>query len=350
MFLRIGILSLLLFCFGGCATVPRAVPPPVGEVALSSLCQKYAMECTWDGVAQTVTMRYKESRIQALVGSTLVMVGNTRLELSSPLRRKKGVVMVPPDFERVVIGPTTSPLAGAPPALPSRIGKVVLDAGHGGKVPGAIGYSGVKEKDITLDIVRRLRDELVKAGVDVVLTRDRDEELSLGRRTEIASRPDVELFVSIHANSTPPDPKRRGSRAHGIEVYYASPLTPDDRVEDQRKLNEKKLCGQFQMKGGLDDVKKIVLGMLYNYKLSAAPGLADRMARNLSRAIDEKSRGAKPQRYFVLRNTLTPAILIEVGFLSNPREEQQLNDPAYRQRIADAVAKSILEYLYASGV
>jgi N-acetylmuramoyl-L-alanine amidase len=350
---RVVIFLALAFFLGGCATVPRVVPPQAGEIPLQSICQKYAMDCRWDGVAQTVTMDYHGTKIQALVGSDVVLVGNARLSLGAPLSRRKGAVMVPPDFERVVIGPA-SPLTGAPQGLPKRIGKIVIDAGHGGKVPGAIGITGVKEKDITLDIARRLRSELEKSGVDVILTRDKDEALSLERRAEIASRPDVDLFVSIHANSTPIDKRTgshgAGSRAHGIEVYYSGALGSGDRSDDQRRLNERKLCGQFKMNSGCEDAKKIVLNMLYNYKLSVGPGMADRMARNLSRAMDEKSRGAKPERYFVLRNTLVPAILIEVGFLSNPQEERRLNDPAYRQRIAEAAAESIVEYLYASKI
>lgn len=349
MHLRASWLLVLLICCGGCATMPKAVPPPEGEVPLPALCQRYSLDCRWDGISQTVNMNYKGTRMQALIGSNVVVVGDNRLSLSSPLRRKKGVVMVPADFEKTVVGPVVSPPAGETAKAPPHIGRIVIDAGHGGKVPGALGYSGVKEKDVTLDIARRLRDELSKAGVSVIMTRDKDENISLEKRTEIASRPDVELFVSIHANSTPEDPKRKGSRAHGIEVYYIGALNAEDRSDEQRRLNERKLCGQFNMQDGAGDVKDIVLNMLYNYKISAAPGMADRMARNLSSATEEKSRGAKPQRYFVLRNTLVPAILIEVGFLSNPREERLLNDPEYRQRIAESIRRSLVEYIHATG-
>ncbi|NTV28565.1 MAG: hypothetical protein HGA80_00595 [Candidatus Omnitrophica bacterium] len=349
MLLRAVFLMLMLFCYGGCATMPRPGQPSTGGVPVSTICQKYSLDCSWDGVTHTVSMNYKGKLVRAMVGSSLVLVDSTRFSLSSPLRRKSGSIMLPSDFERVVILPTVENMAGELPKVPSRIGKVVLDPGHGGKDPGAIGYSGLKEKDITLDIVRRLRDELVKAGVDVVITREKDEALALDRRTEIASRPDVELFVSIHANSTTPDHKRSISLAHGIEVYYIGALNADDLDEQQRQLNAKKLCGEFKMQGSSEEARKIVLSMLYNYKMSEAPGMAERMARNLSRAVEEHSRGAKSQRYFVLRNTLVPAILIEVGFLSNPGEERRLKEPSYRQKMAVAISRSISEYLYATG-
>ena len=341
---RTVLLFVTILWLGGCATIPRAVPTPAGEMPLPSVCQKYSMECNWDGISQTVTMSYKGTKMKALVGSNIVVVGNARLSLSSPLRRKQGVVMVPPDFERVVIGPAVSPLAGAPPELPKRIGKVVIDAGHGGNDPGAKGYSGTQEKDIDFDIAKRIRDGLEKSGVNVVMTRDRDEFIALPKRTEIASAPDIELFVSIHTNAV------LGHRAHGIEVYYIGALSPDDRADRQRLINEKMICSQLQMKRDSSDVRKIVLSMLYNYKLSAAPGIADRMARSLAHEMGEQSRGSKLQRYFVLRNTLVPAILVEAGFISNPREGRRLNDAGYRQRIADAIKQSIMEYLYASGI
>ena len=342
--LRVAFMFLMVMFIGGCATVPRTTVPPTGEVPLPELCQKYAMECTWDGISQTVTMSYKGTKMQALIGSGMVVVGNARLSLSGPIRRRKGIVMVPPDFERTVIGPTVSPLAGAPPELPKRIGRVIIDAGHGGKDPGAIGYKGAQEKDVDLDIAQRIRDGLVKAGVNVVMTRDKDEFITLPRRTEIASQEGTELFVSIHANSN------HSHGAHGIEVYYVGALGAADRDDDQRQINEKKLCGSLQMKPGADDVRKIVLNLLYNHKLSSAPGIADRIARRLAREMGESYRGSKPNRYFVLRNTLVPAILIEVGFMSNPREGRRLGEASYRQEIADAVARSVLEYLYAAGI
>jgi N-acetylmuramoyl-L-alanine amidase len=337
-------LVLFLLGLGGCATVPKVKPPVPADLPLSSLCQKYAMDCRSDGLAQTVTLSYKATKIQGLIGSNIVMVGETKILLSAPLRRYKGMVMVPPDFERAVIGPTASPLSGAPLALPRRISKVVVDAGHGGKDPGAIGFSKTKEKDIDLDIARRVRDGLAKSGVDVIMTRDKDEFISLADRTEIASQRNVELFVSIHANSN------KTRRAHGIEVYYIGALNKEDQSEEQRRMNEKKLCGLLQMKNSSEDVRKIALNMLYNHKLTVGPGLADRLARELGQELRESSRGSKPQRFYVLRNTLIPAVLVEVGFLSNPQDEKGLKDPGYRQQIADAIVQSIVGYLYAKGI
>jgi N-acetylmuramoyl-L-alanine amidase len=159
----------------------------------------------------------------------------------------------------------------------------------------------------------------------------------------VASRPGVDLFISIHSNST------KSHRTKGIEVYYMGSLEFKDRLEDQRKENEKHFCAKLNMRHDVPELKTIVTDMLYNYKMSDAERLADTVSSGLARELGQGSRGSKTARYFVLRNTLVPAVLIEVGFISNPKEAMLLKDGAYRQRIADTVAKSVMRYVYASG-
>ncbi|MBF0486263.1 MAG: N-acetylmuramoyl-L-alanine amidase [Candidatus Omnitrophica bacterium] len=342
MTLRTLFILLFVFWLGGCATVSRPPVSPAGlEIPLSSLCKKYNMDCQWDGVLQTVVMSYRGTKIQAMVGSSTVLVGNNKVLLNVPLTRRKGNIMVGADFERLVIGPPLPVPAG--PVGFRRFGKIVIDAGHGGKDPGAFGFSGQKEKEITLDIARRVKKALEFAGISAIMTRDSDQFISLQERTAIASQPGVDFFVSIHANSN------KTSHAHGVEVYYMGPFNAEDKADPQRKLNEKKLCGLLKMRDDSQNVKNIVSNMLYCYKLNASSRLADQVSTGLAHEMGERSRGSKPQRYFVLRNTLVPAVLVEVGFLSNPKEEKQLKDPQFRQRIADTITKSILEFLYASG-
>ncbi|MBF0122474.1 MAG: N-acetylmuramoyl-L-alanine amidase [Candidatus Omnitrophica bacterium] len=341
-----GILFLCVMVFlAGCATVPRAVPPSTSQETLQALCARYNMECRWDGISQTVDMTYARRKIRALVGSNIVLVDNNRLALSDGLRRKKGAIMVPADFEQVVIGTSGKPQdAYQKVARAGRIKKVMIDAGHGGKDPGAVGYRGVREKDINLDIALRAAEAFQAAGIKAVLTRDSDDFITLQERTERASQSGVDLFVSIHANAN----KSRG--ASGVEVYYADPLGIEDKFSDQRRINEKKFVAPLNMNKENVDVRKIIADMLYSYKLSLSPGLAESVARGLSFEISGKARGSKPQRYYVLRNTLIPAVLIEVGFITNPEEAKLLQDKSYRQRIADAITKNVLRYGNASGM
>jgi N-acetylmuramoyl-L-alanine amidase len=339
--MRIFLLCLLMFT-SGCVTVPRTTVVIPGETTLEGLCGKYTLDCSWDGVAQTVSMDYRGQKIQALVGSRLVLVGKDKLQLSAPLKRRRGAVVVPPDFEKLVFGAQQMPGMGGS-FFGHRLGKVVVDAGHGGKDPGATGFGGLKEKNVNLDIASRVARNLREAGVDVIQTRGDDDFISLADRTERASRPGVDLFISIHSNAT------KSRHASGIEVYSIGALTLEDKCEVQRLQNEKKLCSLLNMRKDSNDLRGIVTDMLYAYKVEDGPRLAEAVSRGLGEGLGQVSRGSKTARYFVLRNTLVPAVLVEVGFITNPKEAMQLREGGYRQKIADAITKSLMRYVYAQG-
>jgi N-acetylmuramoyl-L-alanine amidase len=285
-------------------------------------------------------MDYRGQKIQALVGSRLVLVGKDKLHLSASLRRRQGAVVVPPDFEKLVFGGQPLPVVSGS-FFGRRLGKVVVDAGHGGKDPGAIGFGGLKEKNVNLDVASRIARNLKEAGVEVIQTRSEDNFISLAERTERASRPGVDLFISIHSNAT------KSRHAAGIEVYSIGELRMEDKCEAQRLQNEKKLCSLLNMRKDSRELRGIVTDMLYAYKVEDGPRLAQAVSRGLAQGLGQVSRGSKTARYFVLRNTLVPAILVEVGFITNPKEATQLKEGAYRQKIADVVTKSLMRYVYA---
>jgi N-acetylmuramoyl-L-alanine amidase len=337
-------LTTMLFV-AGCATMPVPPPQPPGERTLKAVCTQYNMDCRWDGMSQTISMTYQGRKIQAMAGSNVVVVNGDRVALSGPIVRRRGSLIVPADFERLVVGPSAKPqedyMKGAYTGL---LRKIIVDAGHGGRDPGAIGCSRTEEKDVVLDIARKVRKDFEAAGIQVVMTRDDDQFISLQDRTLLASKAGADLFVSIHANS------HKSRRSRGIEVYYSTVLNDEDKSESQRLDNEKSLVSTLKMRKDIDDLKGIVVDMLYAYRLSLSPGLADAVARSLSRETSGAARGSKPERYYVLRNTLIPAVLVEVGFISNPNESGLLRSPEYRQRLADSITKSVLRYAYDSGL
>ena len=168
---------------------------------------------------------------------------------------------------------------------------IVIDPGHGGKDRGGIPGQRLSEKDLTLDVARRLRTDLREVGIRTVMTRTRDTFVSLQDRVAIANAQRNAIFVSIHFNAA----KRYG--ASGIETYY--------------------------------------------YQRSAL-SLASQIQRRLLRTVPgEENRGVKSRRYFVLRKTRIPAVLAECGFLTNGPEGARCMRPAYRQRLADAIASAI---------
>jgi N-acetylmuramoyl-L-alanine amidase len=254
--------------------------------------------------------------------------------------RKDNLVVVPPDFIEKVFG-TEAQTAGAagvqPAAAWGKCREIMIDAGHGGKDPGARGLAGTVEKDIVFDIAKRLKTGLERVGFKVSMTRDSDDFISLQRRTELASSSKADLFVSIHANST------ASRKIKGLEIFYSRGLEHETDLP-QRQANERAFLRRLSMNNDSTVVGKIVRDMMYSQKQIESVGVADRIITRTSRAVDTPDRGSRASGFFVVKNTLIPAILFEVGYLSHPAEAKLLNTEEYRQKIADSIVESIVDY------
>ena len=170
------------------------------------------------------------------------------------------------------------------------------------------------------------------------MTRDQDVFITLQERTEITSRANADLFVSVHANAN------TVHSVNGFETYVANDMSFQDKNEDQRKVNQNLLFNELSMSKGAEDVEKIVADMLYTHKQFEARKLADCLASHAVRATKAKGLGVKGSRFFVVRNTLIPAVLVEVGFLTNRKECKLLEDGTYRQALAKALADGIMDF------
>jgi len=325
----------------GCATVSKkSLISAQKEIYLKDVCDQNGVYWQWDHVSQVATLGYRGVKAEVLVGSDLVIVDKERVTLSAPVRVVRSAVIVPVDFQSKVIDRLRQQGKGQKGYGIMQVREIVIDAGHGGKDPGAIGRFGEQEKKIVLDISMRLKKILQNKGIKVKMTRARDEFISLQKRTEIASRSKADLFVSIHANSSPV------RSVHGLEVYTAKYLGFKERNAQQRKTNQRLMFNHLSMKRGASGVEKIVSDMLYVNKQAKAEILAKQLAKKTAKRIKTKNRGEKKSQFYVVKNTLIPAILIEVGFLSNPKESKLLQTSTYRQRVARGIAESILEYAH----
>lgn len=333
--MRKGFIFVLVFCYG-CATAPSHRPQE--KISLKQLCDQNHISWQWDSLSELVILKLNDTQAYLLMDTPAVLLEDELIALSGPIEIRKSVIVVPPDFQRKVIDQLLSGRGRAGNLSKRRIKSVIVDAGHGGKDPGAIGCSGTEEKEVTLDIAKRLKKNLEEYGFKVIMTRERDEFISLPERTEIAARSKADFFISIHANSSPVD------SVHGIEVFSLRDLDYLERNEAQRQENYRLFFNQLAMKRDNENLKGIVADMLDNNKRAESDSLADRIAEDTSTFVNTKNRGTKLAGFYVLRNTLIPAILVEVGFLSNPHEEKLLNTSTYRQKFASALAKSILDY------
>lgn len=177
----------------------------------------------------------------------------------------------------------------------SFVGTVVIDPGHGGVQPGCV-YGGIMEKEITLPVSLLVRDKLLDAGVEVIMTRETDEHVELQARADLANDNDADCFVSIHCNAFVKD-----ASVNGLESYY--------------------FFGSEQ-------------GKLFS----------DMVIANAEEA-GITTRYSREQNYLVIRETKMPAVLIELGYMTNPTELRNLSSEAYQERLADTIADSVLAFL-----
>ena len=245
------------------------------------------------------------------------------------------------DEPAIVDDPPRDPVASPGPAPRPGGWTIVLDAGHGGHDPGSIGPQGVREKDVTMAVVRQLAERLGREkGVRVVLTRDGDEFVALGERTRIANREKADLFVSIHANAA------ENRSAEGFETYFLSAA----KTEDARRVARMENSAVRYENPSIDpeslgELNFILWDLAQNEYLRESSTLAESVQEEINRRLALRSRGVKQAGFFVLNGAFMPAILFEMAFISNPREESLLDDPSFQSRIAEGLSESLLAHL-----
>ena len=218
-----------------------------------------------------------------------------------------------------------------------KIGRIVLDPGHGGHDTGTPAPAGLLEKDLVLDVARRLGTLIEKRlGAEVVYTRTDDTFIPLERRTEIANESRADLFLSIHANSSP-EPS-----ASGVETYYLNFTSSHEAMEVAARENASSQKTVYELK---DLLQKIAL----QDKVEESRQFADRIQRSVYGASVKsnsrtKNRGVRRAPFVVLIGASMPSVLAEIGFLSNPRDEALFRKAAFRQKIAEGLFQGISRY------
>ena len=216
--------------------------------------------------------------------------------------------------------------------------RVVIDAGHGGKDPGAIGPTGLREKDVVLKIAKKVASRLKKElACQVVLTRKKDRFLPLTQRTAIANARKADIFVSIHANAAP------NRRARGVETYFLNFALDEEamRVAARENATSTKRIG---------DLNNILNDIMKNAKVDESSRLASYVQREIvknlrKRYSNVKSKGVKQAPFFVLIGARMPSVLVEVSFISNRKEERLLKSDSYLDRVAEGIVNGIKSYI-----
>lgn len=223
---------------------------------------------------------------------------------------------------------------------------VVIDPGHGGKDPGAIGHDGVKEKDVVLGVSLKLRDMLKgMPGITTLLTRDKDIFIPLAERTEFANKQKADLFVSVHADAVPGDAKRKNA-IRGYKIYFLSQAkNEEDKLVAMRENAVIKLEEKPQNYGNLQSVLNDIAGNEFLRESQDMCILLDlKFSSLLRKKIEKLHLGVGQANFWVLNGAYMPSVLIETGFLSNPDEAKLLSNKEFQKTIAKAIYDAIANF------
>ncbi len=213
---------------------------------------------------------------------------------------------------------------------------IVLDPGHGGSETGAVGPGGSAEADLTLLIARALRIELKRRlPVEIVMTRTEDLDVALATRTAVANENQADLFISLHFNSS------FGSRPRGAETYFLSREASDQQAAAVAAAENTAASGDAGPELGL---KMILWDLAQSHHLAKSQRFANLVQEELNLALGLRDRGVKQAPFTVLMGARMPAVLVELGFLSNPDEEERLQSPVYRAELVDALVQAVTRF------
>ena len=340
-----------------------------GDVSSADLPVAIRTRMRVDALARTVEWAGDLGWIRGAAGERLVLQNGRRIVLPRPIRFFESSVFFPEDLlthfadifsfvdvaagaDSDVLNVGTSPAEVSPDIRPVSAGAavpsgrairtVVIDAGHGGGDPGAKGKAGAVEKDITLGIALQLARSLQLAdrSLKVILTRSRDEFISLQDRARIANTGKGDLFVSIHANSV-----RRNDDADGFEVYH---LDIDGANDDARAIAafENSANPKAGKQDPSSDLSRILGDVMQLQYLNASQELSKDIGDGLTATLEgaSKFRGCKGAYFYVLKDVMAPAVLVEVGFVTNEWEASFLQKPWYQRKIAAGVLQGILTF------
>jgi len=231
------------------------------------------------------------------------------------------------------------PVPPVPETKRARIRTIVIDPGHGGKDPGAIGPRGTKEKDLVLKMAHKLAKELHRdLKIRVILTRYHDVFLPLAERTTIANREKTDLFISIHANAS------LKSRTKGFEIYFLSDEASDEEAQAVANM-ENSVIALEEKKEKASELSSILWSLAMNEFMNESCELCSLIYSQVDKGLSiANNRGVKQAGFRVLRGAKMPAILVEAGFISNRSEERKLESSKFQKKMVESICAGIRKY------
>lgn len=317
----------------GCATTGVRLPRPdkISFIELGTFCKKYKLDYKYLPFYEEIILSDNMLNIQLRPDVSFALINNTPKNIYKPVTYNRGKVLVPSSLEFFIANLKKVTSKRLTSLIPIELERIVIDPGHGGRDPGAISPRGFKEKDVNLRIALHLKKLLKQRGFRVFLTRDRDVFISLKDRVRFSRRKRADLFISIHANAN------RSRRLRGLEVYYLSPKFSDTQSKVLATAENMVQQEGLNLPAGL---KKIVGEMLNIENRRETLELASAMMKEADNMgiYTRKTIGAP---FYVLKYNVCPAVLVEVGYLTNREEERLLRTSLYKKQIALALAEGV---------
>lgn len=313
-------------------------------ISLNEICEVFEVSFEYQLYPQKIVLKSEKEIITLLPFSPRLIVGNRIYTLESPPKFKEGAIFIPISFIGRIFGENI--LENLKKKKDLKVKTIVIDAGHGGKDPGAIGPNGLMEKEINLDVAYKVF-RLINLNLPcrVLMSRKEDVFIPLYERAKFANSKGADLFVSIHCNAAF-SPKTRG-----CETYFLSPAS-DPEARTVEVLENSVINLEFkELKIPKDKYLEAILeDMAYYEFVRESSIVAGYVQNNLADKLTLENRGVKQAMFYVLRGVAGPSILIEIAFISNPEEESRLATESFRKLAAEAIFTGIREYLMASAV
>jgi N-acetylmuramoyl-L-alanine amidase len=344
-------------------TLSPVTPPLTVEVAVVHVEPTTQVVLRLSSAAKTATavsekgfqVKFPESRVDPpfpehkyddpLVSAVRFAGDTVTVEFRDAGSSARAYALTAPDRVVIEIGrraaaPALEQPAPVPAAAP--LLTIAIDPGHGGSETGAVGPGGLQEKDITLEVAKKLAATLPRVlACRTVLSRDSDAVVSLDDRTAVANHEKADLFLSIHANSS------RATAARGSETYYLS-LEASDKIAQELARRENQAGGAAPEspgeRPGNPDLDFVLWDLAQSAHLKESSELAEAIQTELNAVSDTASRGIKQAPFRVLVGASMPAVLVEIGFISNAEEEKRLRNAEFQQTVADAVARAVARF------
>jgi len=340
-------------------------------ISLYQIITRFNLESTFDPVFQKGRLFHKNHYFVYKPDYSVAIIDNSLWSSLDPVCRLKGGVYIPEDMALHLLESFFPELTFTKKKgiieisaktqkqeqrekryegkenVKGKIGFIIIDPGHGGKDPGAIGKGGLKEKDITLQLSKKVSEKLKSSlpGMKIKETRNSDVFIELAERAEIANRnlrKDINgVFVSIHVNAS------ISNKISGFETYYLSQNPTNEEARKTAALENNVIVLEDKKHGKrYDDTEYMEALMLTTQIQKESALLAESVQNALDKNISEfKSKGVHRADFYVLRGALMPAILVEVGFITNPKEAKYLTKKDYQEKIASSIAEGILNFI-----